>query len=99
MDEWKTEIRTDGGAVQEYTVSYQNLNHQTVYYFRVIAYNQFGISPPCTAEETVRQRFGSHETPPQISFSRLVSCTAKTRVHNISPLLTTFCILHHLNLS
>merc|ERR1719397_1266873 len=53
LDEWKTEIRTDGGAVQEYTVSYQNLNHQTVYYFRVIAYNQFGISPPCTAEETV----------------------------------------------
>merc|ERR1719266_422607 len=59
MDEWKTEIRTSGGAVQDYTISYQNLDPETTYYFRVIAYNQFGISPPCTAEETV-------ETPSKV---------------------------------
>ena len=54
MDEWKTEIRTNGGAVQDYTISYQNLDPLTTYYFRVIAYNEFGISEPCTTDETVR---------------------------------------------
>ena len=53
MDEWKTEIRTSGGAVQDYTISYQNLDPETTYYFRVIAYNEFGISEPCTNDETV----------------------------------------------
>ena len=53
LDEWKTEIRTNGGAVQDYTISYQNLDTTTTYYFRVIAYNEFGISVPCTSEETV----------------------------------------------
>ena len=53
LDEWKTEIRTNGGAVQDYTISYQNLKPSTTYYFRVIAYNEFGISVPCTSEETV----------------------------------------------
>ena len=54
MDEWKTEIRTSGGAVQDYTISYQNLDPETTYYFRVIAYNEYGISEPCTNDETVR---------------------------------------------
>lgn len=54
LDEWKTEIRTNGGAVQDYTISYQNLKPSTTYYFRVIAYNEFGISEPCTNDETVR---------------------------------------------
>ena len=27
----------------------------TTYYFRVIAYNEFGISTPCASEETVRE--------------------------------------------
>ena len=54
MDEWKTEIRTNGGAVQDYTISYQNLDPLTTYYFRVIAYNQYGISEPCTTDETVK---------------------------------------------
>ena len=53
MDEWKTEIRTSGGAVQDYTISYQNLDPETTYYFRVIAYNEYGISEPCTNDETV----------------------------------------------
>jgi len=59
LDEWKTEIRTNGGAVQDYTISYQNLDPVTTYYFRVIAYNEFGISVPCTSEETV-------ETPSKV---------------------------------
>ena len=54
LDEWKTEIRTNGGAVQDYTISYQNLKPSTTYYFRVIAYNEHGISEPCTNDETVR---------------------------------------------
>ena len=57
LDEWKTEIRTDGGAVQDYTISYQNLDASTTYYFRVIAYNEFGISIPCTSQETVSDFF------------------------------------------
>ena len=57
MDEWKTEIRTSGGAVQDYTISYQNLDPETTYYFRVIAYNEYGISEPCTNDETVSVYF------------------------------------------
>ena len=57
MDEWKTEIRTSGGAVQDYTISYQNLDPETTYYFRVIAYNEYGISEPCTNDETVSVDF------------------------------------------
>ena len=57
MDEWKTEIRTSGGAVQDYTISYQNLDPETTYYFRVIAYNEYGISEPCTNDETVSVGF------------------------------------------
>ena len=53
LDEWKTETRTSGGAVQDYTISYQNLDPETTYYFRVIAYNEFGISEPCSTDETV----------------------------------------------
>merc|ERR1719266_3228743 len=59
MDEWKTEIRTSGGAVQDYTISYQNLDPETTYYFRVIAYNEFGISEPCSTDETI-------ETPSKV---------------------------------
>ena len=46
-------MRTSGGAVQDYTISYQHLVPLTTYYFRVIAYNEFGISIPCASEETV----------------------------------------------
>ena len=69
MDEWKTEVKTDGGAIQEYTIRcgelnkitmiqififrYQNLVPLTTYYFRVISYNEYGISNPCNSQETV----------------------------------------------
>eukprot|EP00090_Calanus_glacialis_P041134 TRINITY_DN7227_c0_g1_i2.p1 TRINITY_DN7227_c0_g1~~TRINITY_DN7227_c0_g1_i2.p1 ORF type:complete len:2186 (-),score=220.82 TRINITY_DN7227_c0_g1_i2:579-7136(-) len=70
LDEWKTEIRTNGGAVQDYTISYQNLDTTTTYYFRVIAYNEFGISVPCTSEETV-------ETPSKVYLEYGYSLQAK----------------------
>jgi len=59
MDEWNTVIRTNGGAVQDYTISYQNLDPSRTYYFRVLAYNEFGISEPCTTDKTI-------ETPSQV---------------------------------
>ena len=52
-DKWKTEIKTVAGAEQDYTISYQNLAPDTTYDFRVIAYNEFGISKPANSEETV----------------------------------------------
>ena len=38
---------------QEYTVPFQNLVPETSYSFRVIAYNEFGISPPTNTLEEV----------------------------------------------
>ena len=53
-DKWKTEARTEGGAIQEYTISYQNLVPSTSYTFRVIAYNKYGISYPAKSQASVR---------------------------------------------
>ena len=53
-DKWKTEARTEGGAIQEYTISYQNLVPATSYTFRVIAYNKYGISYPAKSQSSVR---------------------------------------------
>ncbi len=52
-DKWKTEARTEGGAIQEYTISYQNLVPSTSYTFRVIAYNKHGISYPVKSADAV----------------------------------------------
>jgi hypothetical protein len=52
-DKWKTEARTEGGAIQEYTISYQNLVPSTSYTFRVIAYNKYGISYPAKSQASV----------------------------------------------
>ena len=56
-DKWKLYRRTDGGGIQEYTVPFQNLVPETSYSFRVIAYNEFGISPPATTQEEVGYSF------------------------------------------
>lgn len=55
-DKWKTEARTEGGAIQEYTISYQNLVPSTIYNFRVIAYNKYGISSPLEEKSSVSPR-------------------------------------------
>ena len=52
-DKWKLYRRTDGGGIQEYTVPFQNLVPETSYSFRVISYNEFGISPPASTQEEV----------------------------------------------
>ena len=54
-DKWKTEARTEGGAIQEYMMPYQNLLPTTKYTFRVMAYSKYGISLPATSQESVRK--------------------------------------------
>lgn len=52
-DKWKTEAKTEEGAVQEYTISYQNLVPESTYLFRVIAYNKYSISYPAESQDEV----------------------------------------------
>ena len=52
-DKWKTEARTERGAINDYTISYQNLVPDTSYTFRVIAYNKYGISFPAKSNDEV----------------------------------------------
>merc|ERR1719242_1531006 len=52
-DKWKTEARTEGGAIQEYMMPYQNLLPTTKYTFRVMAYSKYGISLPATSQESI----------------------------------------------
>ncbi len=52
-DKWKTETKTEGGAIQEYLISYQNLIPTTTYTFRVIAVNKYGISLPAKSADSV----------------------------------------------
>merc|ERR1712088_382348 len=53
-DKWKTEAKTEEGAVQEYTISYQNLVPESTYLFRVIAYNKYSISYPAESQDEIR---------------------------------------------
>lgn len=46
-------MKTETGEVEEYTVSYQNLLPSTQYEFRLITYNEYGISYPAVADEKV----------------------------------------------
>lgn len=50
---WETVTRTTGGSMQEFTVSYQTLLPSTVYSFRVIAYNTYGISYPVYSKDPI----------------------------------------------
>ncbi|KAK4323993.1 hypothetical protein Pmani_005348 [Petrolisthes manimaculis] len=52
-DKWSVLMKTETGQVEEYTVSYQNLHPSTQYQFRLIAYNQYGISYPAVANEKI----------------------------------------------
>lgn len=51
---WITVERTKNGPIEEFLVSYQSLLPSTNYYFRVIAYNKYGISYPVTSNNEVR---------------------------------------------
>lgn len=50
---WEIVTRTRGGPMQEFSVSYQSLLPSTVYQFRVIAYNIYGISYPIYSKDAV----------------------------------------------
>lgn len=50
---WETVARTTGGPMQEFTVSYQTLLPSTIYTFRVISYNMYGVSYPVYSKEPV----------------------------------------------
>lgn len=50
---WITVIRTDNGPLEEFSVSYQSLLPSAMYQFRVISYNEYGVSYPVTYEEFV----------------------------------------------
>ncbi|XP_064109452.1 protein sidekick-like isoform X2 [Macrobrachium nipponense] len=52
-DKWTVLMKTETGEIEEYTVSYQNLLPSTQYEFRLIAYNQYGISYPAVANEKI----------------------------------------------
>ncbi|XP_058794092.1 protein sidekick isoform X3 [Phymastichus coffea] len=51
--QWQTIDRTTNGWLTEYSVSFQKLLPSTSYLFRVIAYNQYGISYPAFSKETI----------------------------------------------
>ncbi|XP_030753162.1 protein sidekick isoform X1 [Sitophilus oryzae] len=50
---WQTVTKSDNGPLQEFTISYQSLLPSTVYIFRVIPYNKFGISCPAVSQESI----------------------------------------------
>lgn len=52
-DKWSVLMKTETGEVEEYTVSYQNLLPSTQYEFRLVTYNEYGISYPAVADEKV----------------------------------------------
>ena len=79
-DKWKTEARTEGGAIQEYTISYQNLVPSTIYNFRVIAYNKYGISSPLEEKSSVSPRICIpyiHDTAVIFFFKKVVRWLCK----------------------
>ncbi|MCL4132716.1 UNVERIFIED_CONTAM: hypothetical protein GTU68_036672, partial [Idotea baltica] len=52
-DAWIVLMKSETGALEEYTVSFQNLLPSTTYTFRLIAYNKFGISYPSVADQNI----------------------------------------------
>lgn len=50
---WETVMRTSNGPLQEFLISYQNLLPSTSYKFRVITYNQYGISYPLYSDDSI----------------------------------------------
>ncbi|KPJ15070.1 Protein sidekick [Papilio machaon] len=50
---WETITRTGNGMLEEFTVSYQSLLPSTAYSFRVIAYNEYGISAPAGSDKVI----------------------------------------------
>lgn len=45
--------KSNSGQLDEFSVSYQSLLPSTSYLFRVVAYNEFGISYPAYSDDVV----------------------------------------------
>ena len=84
-DKWKTEAKTEEGAVQEYTISYQNLVPQSSYTFRVIAYNKYSISYPAESQDEVITH-----TPTTFNSTFLLTCC---RLHSSYLLLQKLALV------
>lgn len=50
---WQMVVKSNGGPIQDFTISFQSLLPSTVYSFRVSSYNKYGISYPAISDETV----------------------------------------------
>lgn len=50
---WTTVTKSNSGQLVEYAVSYQSLLPSTSYLFRIVAYNEFGISYPAYSDDVV----------------------------------------------
>jgi len=50
---WTTVTKSNSGQLDEFSVSYQSLLPSTSYLFRIVAYNEFGISYPAYSEDVV----------------------------------------------
>lgn len=53
---WTTVTKSNSGQLDEFSVSYQSLLPSTSYLFRIVAYNEFGISYPAYSEDVVCAR-------------------------------------------
>lgn len=50
---WTTVIKSNSGQLDEFSVSYQSLLPSTSYLFRIVAYNDHGISYPAYSDDVV----------------------------------------------
>lgn len=50
---WTTVTKSNTGQLDEFSVSYQSLLPSTSYLFRVVAFNEYGISYPAYSDDVV----------------------------------------------
>lgn len=51
---WTTVTKSNSGQAEDFLVSYQSLLPSTSYLFRIVAYNEYGISYPAYSDDVVR---------------------------------------------
>lgn len=50
---WTTVTKSNSGQAEDFLVSYQSLLPSTSYLFRIVAYNEYGISYPAYSDDVV----------------------------------------------
>lgn len=50
---WTTVTKSNSGPAEDFLVSYQSLLPSTSYLFRIVAYNEYGISYPAYSDDVV----------------------------------------------